>query len=271
LKKVLFTYLDGTLLDLSSYSSKVVQSAVSRLKDADISIVFCSSKTFAEQQRYLSQLNLREPAIVENGSAIFLSQHEHLQHFFSDQLKWVNGTPTVVLGTDNRAISKALLSYAHDRYPGLQCYANQSVAQVSAITGLDTKSALLAFQRDFSETIFNIKAGTKSFVELAKALKTHGLQCTPGSKYVTVTGAESSKGRAVKMLVEAYSRHNGEVSTFGIGDSVNDVTMLEAVDFPYLVQKPGGAWADIHLNNLTKTGAPGPHGWKIMAEEILAV
>jgi predicted mannosyl-3-phosphoglycerate phosphatase (HAD superfamily) len=51
LKKVLFTDLDGTLLDLSSYSSKVVQSAVSRLKDADISIVFCSSKTFAEQQR----------------------------------------------------------------------------------------------------------------------------------------------------------------------------------------------------------------------------
>jgi predicted mannosyl-3-phosphoglycerate phosphatase (HAD superfamily) len=151
----------------------------------------------------------------------------------------------------------------------LKYYANLSVAEISEITKLEPESSQKAKTRDFSETIFNADITSDEYAQFERAVNSKGFQCIPGSKYITISGKDTDKGRAVRILINIFKQKYGEVISFGAGDSLNDLPMLNVVDFPYLVQKPDKSWADIHLNKLTKVAAIGPEGWNIMAEEIL--
>ena len=51
------------------------------------------------------------------------------------------------------------------------------------------------------------------------------------------------------------------VKTIGIGDSRNDIPMLEAVDQPAVVRRKDGTWLELPLKNLYKARGEGPEGW----------
>ena len=72
LKIVVFTDLDGTLLDRTTYSYASAVPALESLRQKKIPIVFCSAKTSAEQEAYRKELGIGDPFIVENGGAIFI-------------------------------------------------------------------------------------------------------------------------------------------------------------------------------------------------------
>jgi len=73
-KLVVFTDLDGTLLDPVTYSYERALPFIERLQQMSIPIVFCSHKTRAEQEVYRQELGISDPFIVENGGAIFIPQ-----------------------------------------------------------------------------------------------------------------------------------------------------------------------------------------------------
>jgi predicted mannosyl-3-phosphoglycerate phosphatase (HAD superfamily) len=56
---VIFTDLDGTLLDLETYSYLPALEALGRVISGGVPLVFCSSKTSSEQQHYQEQLGIR--------------------------------------------------------------------------------------------------------------------------------------------------------------------------------------------------------------------
>jgi HAD superfamily hydrolase (TIGR01484 family) len=68
---VLFTDIDGTLIDHHTYDAGFTHDAVHALIDKGVAVVFCSSKTFAEQHYLQQQLGIRQPMIVENGGGVF--------------------------------------------------------------------------------------------------------------------------------------------------------------------------------------------------------
>ncbi len=72
MKRIVFTDLDGTLLDSNTYSYQKSLAAINRVKEAGIPIIFCSAKTRAEQETYRRELALFHPFVVENGGAIFI-------------------------------------------------------------------------------------------------------------------------------------------------------------------------------------------------------
>ena len=74
LKPIIFTDLDGTLLDLETYSYKRALPSIEYLRSQNVPIIFCSVKTKAEQEVYRKELQINDPFIVENGGAIFISQ-----------------------------------------------------------------------------------------------------------------------------------------------------------------------------------------------------
>lgn len=266
MKKLLFTDLDGTLLDLETYSCELVKGSVQRLKSAGVSIIFCSSKTWAEQEYYLKELELDGPAIVENGSGIILPNNSNLS---IRNKKPMLEHQVVALGKSSDEVLSVLREAANQYYPELKYYANQSDEEIAQITRLPLDAATKAKKRDFSETLFNANPHGDAYRQFEKALHIHGLQCIPGSKYITITSSESDKGQAVKILIDAYKRKYGDVISYGAGDSLNDLAMLKVVDFPYLVQKTDRSWTAMHLNKMTKVGAVGPEGWIIMAKEIM--
>lgn len=269
MKKLLFTDLDGTLLDLETYSADQVKESVEHLKKAGISIIFCSSKTWEEQKFYLHELNLNEPAIVENGSGLFLPKDFELKVKNQEQKETtIRNQRAIILGKSYKEVLSIIETNVNDL--GLKFYANQSVEEIAELTGLSIEAARNAKSRNFSETLFNVNPESTSYQDFEKSLNDDGFQCIPGSRYVTVTGSESNKGTAVNLVIEAYKSSFDEVISFGVGDSRNDFEMLEAVDFPYLVQKPDYTWATMDIPNLSKVAAVGPAGWNIMAKEILS-
>jgi mannosyl-3-phosphoglycerate phosphatase len=56
----------------------------------------------------------------------------------------------------------------------------------------------------------------------------------------------------------------------GIGDSFNDVPLLDMADTPVIVQKPGSTWENINVPGLRKVKGVGPEGWNNFIMSSLA-
>ncbi len=71
-KLIIFTDLDGTLLDYSTYSFEAAIPALQLLKEKNIPLIICSSKTGKEIEHYRKKLGNTHPFISENGGGIFI-------------------------------------------------------------------------------------------------------------------------------------------------------------------------------------------------------
>ena len=67
---LVFTDLDGTLLDHDDYGFAPALPALERLRAAAVPLIPTTSKTLAETARLSRALGNGHPCIVENGSAI---------------------------------------------------------------------------------------------------------------------------------------------------------------------------------------------------------
>ena len=68
---IIFTDLDGTLLDHRTYTYEPALKALSVIKSHQIPLILTSSKTKAEIEKLQSSLTLKDPFIFENGSGVF--------------------------------------------------------------------------------------------------------------------------------------------------------------------------------------------------------
>lgn len=265
MRKILFSDLGGTLLDFESYSCAKTSRAVQALKSQGVSIVFCSSKSRAEQEFYRSSLEVTDPFIVENGSAVFIPKGYFKQKIpFNSYI--TEHYEVIVLGKPVGFIREVIEKARQELSLPLLCYFDLPVEEVSMYTGLALKSCRRAMQREFSETILKGRA-TDAFNGL---LAQHELRNIPGSKFQTIVSDQADKGKAVDILLSLYQNEWGEVMSYGVGDSMNDFEMLQSVHDPYLVQQPSGVWADLDNESIKKVNGVGPSGWNKVAEIILS-
>jgi mannosyl-3-phosphoglycerate phosphatase family protein len=251
-RRVVFSDLDGTLLDARTYSPAGSREAAKRLQAAGIPLIFCSAKTWGEQLPLRAALGVAGPCIVENGSAI-------LQPDGSWQ----------ALGITAAAIRQGLGRIREETGLRFQTFGEVETAQVAAVTGLSIEAAALAQQREYSETVFTPFTSAE-FRRFQSACTEAGLNALMGGRFYTVTGRGADKGRAVRLLSGLLRRQYGEILTIGIGDSPNDAPMLGAVDRAYLVERPGGGWHEVTVPGLIHAAAPGPAGFSWMVESLLA-
>lgn len=64
---IIFTDLDGTLLDRQTYSWDAARPALGLIKERSIPLALCSSKTRAEIEVIRKELDNPDPFICENG------------------------------------------------------------------------------------------------------------------------------------------------------------------------------------------------------------
>ncbi|MEM6509588.1 MAG: HAD hydrolase family protein, partial [Pseudomonadota bacterium] len=69
---LIFTDLDGTLLDHDSYECEVIKPFLAKLNDTGVNVIFNTSKTFAEVTDIQKGLDHHQPFIVENGAAVYI-------------------------------------------------------------------------------------------------------------------------------------------------------------------------------------------------------
>jgi mannosyl-3-phosphoglycerate phosphatase family protein len=258
---VVFTDLDGTLLDVESYSWEPARGTLARLEAAGVPVVPVTSKTRAEVEPLMAALGLDGPFIVENGGAIFVPA----------------GTPpapipgarrqgryeVVPLGAPYAALRARLTAVRQAHGASLVGFGDLSVEEVVAATGLPPEAAALAKRREYDEP-FRLDAAARR-PEVLEALTAGGLRITEGAHFAHLTGA-GDKGAAVRRLADAYRRLRPALVTVGAGDGPNDIPLLAAVGRPLLVPRPDGT---VHpaltaaLPGAAVAPAPGPVGWAL--------
>jgi mannosyl-3-phosphoglycerate phosphatase family protein len=261
---VIFTDLDGTLLDLETYSFQPAVAVVHCLIARNIPLIFCSSKTRREQEFYQQQLGLRAPMIVENGAAIVIPA-DYFQRELPSQVE--AEAQVIELGVPVSFIRQELQRIKREVKLNVTGFADLSLAELCAWTGLDAEAARRAQQRDYSETLVGAMTEDK-VTALTESLQAQGLACTRGSRFSTVTSAQSDKGKAVQWLSEMFRQKFGAICTIGLGDSHNDLPMLRAVDRAFLLQEPSGSTLSHSANVQIVTGT-GSAVWAAQINRLL--
>lgn len=259
---VVFTDLDGTLLDSRTYSFDAAGEALDELHTRSIPVILVSSKTRAEIEPLRSRLRTEHPFIVENGGAILIPAG----YFPFPIPAAIPSAPYLIieLGTPYTKLRHALKEMAREIGTPLRGYGDMSIDEVVQRTGLSSEEASLAKQRHYDEPFITDSQGVLDHA-LASAARHHGLRWTKGDRFHHLMGCQD-KGDAVRHLIHLFQRSARDkhqiLTTVALGNSLNDVPMLAVADTPILVQLTDGSYAtNIDLPGLIRAPAPGPAGW----------
>ena len=263
---IIFSDLDGTLLDHDTYAYTETLEALRLIKDQKIPLILCSSKTRLEIEWYRKRLGLQDPFISENGAAIFIGKEMVAVH---DVPFVTHGSYKVIeLGTPYQSIKKSFAGIKTETGLNLFGFSEMSVAQVAEFTGLSPDMAALAHARDYSEPFLFMEEENRVAV-LEEAVHKRGLKITRGGRFYHLIG-DSDKGEAVRILKKLYNKAGSPTISIGLGDSLNDVPMLENVDVPVLVKKKNGRYESCpRLKKMVFAPGIGPKGWNRAVLDIL--
>lgn len=259
---VVFSDLDGTLLDGETYSFDAADDALEVLRARSIPVILVSSKTRAEIELLRSRLRNEHPFIVENGGAVIIPA----AYFPFPITAAIASGPYLVLelGLPYAQLRRALRKIERDLGVPLRGYGDMSVDEVARRTGLSSEEAALSKQRAYDEP-FIVEGEGWDDRALDKAVTDHHLRWTRGDRFHHLMGLQD-KGEAVCHLIRLFQRkaqgeHN-TLTTVALGNSPNDVPMLAVTDKAILVQLADGSYAaGIDLPGLIHAPAPGPAGW----------
>lgn len=266
MKKVLFTDLDGTLLDFFDYSYDAALPAVEALKKRNTPIVFCTAKTLAENEYYRKEMGIEDPFIVDNGGAIFIPMGYFSFGYFDCKKK--GGYCVIELGASYIELREALKEIREETGFKITGFGDMTAEEVAEDANLSVDKAALAKKKEYNESFIFEEPDEKEAI-LFEKIREKGFSFTHGGRYYNIHGKNADKGKAVTILTELFEKEYGAVKTIGVGDSKNDIPMLKSVEQPAIVKNKKGAWLDISLPKLYKAKGEGPEGWVEVVEKFI--
>ncbi len=261
-KIIVFTDLDGSLLHPKTYSFIEALPALDLLREKDIPLVLCSSKTKAEIEVYRKRLQNGDPFVAENGGAIFVP----VGYFIFPTGSIRSGDYTIsAFGKPYAEIRKEFTELRESLHVPVKGFGDMTVKEISELTGLSPDEAELARQREFGEP-FVFERGTDE--RFLRAIEDRGLHWTQGRLHYLM--GDHDKGKAVRLLKQWYESKRGKLISIGIGDSLNDLPLLREVDRPVLVQKEDEGYDQrVRVPHLIKAKGIGPSGWNKAVLELI--
>ena len=254
---LVFTDLDGTLLDHHSYDYQPALPSLQQLSQQQVPVIFNSSKTAIEMQPLRQALALETPFIAENGSAIHLPLH----YFDPQQAASTQQFEVKHWGQDSSAIVDLVTQLRQSHGYRFNHFAAMSTAQVAECTGLSHDAAHLAKQRHASEPIL-WQDDEQALADFKQQIEAHQLRLIKGGRFYHVLGP-TDKARAMTWLVERYSDyHQMTFTSVALGDGEHDRAMLEAADIPIVIQAANGQSLQLNNNKTLYTHRQGPSGWQ---------
>ena len=237
-KPIIFTDLDGTLLDHHTYGYGPALPLLEKLKGLGIPVIANTSKTRSEWLHMADEIDNGDAFVVENGSAICLPDGS-----------------SVVFGEKRERILECLAGF-REKY-SFECFSDWEVADIVAATGLDAESAARSAQREYSEPLI-WKGTEQEKYEFIAELNSKGLETLQGGRFLHVLG-QTDKGKAVEWFRD---QDQDVFPIIALGDGPNDIAMLKAADIGIVIASPTGReLAFESQNQIIRSTIEGPEGW----------
>lgn len=260
---ICFTDLDGTLLNHDDYRYEAAIPILQKLKAAGVPIIPNTSKTRAEVVDLRTALGLTDPFVVENGSGIFLDRNDHRFNLptqaSSDHFNQVN------LGVSYAEAQVALKDLGQWIGEPLKGFGTMTETELVSATQLPLTDLKRACDREFSEPF--LKPASVSVEALEFWAAQHQYQILVGNRFCHLLGLKAGKGKAVQTLKAAF-RTTERITTVGLGDSPNDLSMLEAVDMPIVIPGVNGPHPQLAVQGWTVAPEPGCRGWAAAMNDV---
>ena len=266
---LVFTDLDGSLLDHYSYSYEEAMPAIKALSRAGCPLIFNSSKTAAEIRKLRQEIDNTHPFIVENGSAVYIPAG-----YFDDNIapdRDEEGAYDIhTFGPGYQSLLTQLHSLRSSKGYSFRGFADFNDEDVAQLTGLDIAEATMARTRTASEPLLwdDSEEALESFRKELESLK---LSLTRGGRFYHVMG-QTDKAQALQWLAYRYRMTwpKRQWTTVALGDGPNDLAMLEAADIAVTIPPAvGEPLMLVRSDNVICPEAPGPRGWQFAIEKIM--
>jgi mannosyl-3-phosphoglycerate phosphatase len=265
---MIFTDLDGTLLDRNTYGWEEALPALDLCIRLDIPVILVSSKTRAEMEVLRSKLSLSAPFISENGGGVFFPAETfgdpaHGATFNNGLWEWSLGYPYALL-------IKGLQEIRDELGWNIKGFSDMSIKEISDLTNLDQEASRLAAMREYDEPfiLFGDDPPPDEAV-LFKTVEQKGLKVVSGGRFYHLQG-KNDKGLAMEKILSWYRQFHDKIVSIALGDSPNDFPMLERADYPVLVRSHDHFPAlKKRIPRLRITSEVGPRGWNSAVLDIL--
>ena len=251
---VIFTDLDGTLLDHKDYSYQAAIPCLDFLYKNHIPLIFTSSKTAVEIEKFCLKTNFYHPYIAENGGLLSIPKN-----YFNKNKKNTKEYIKEFIGLSRSEINQAL-NYFEDTYK-FRSFNQMNLKELIDHTGLSKQQALYANQRDATEPLLWLDEETK-LSKFAEELKQYNLTLVSGGRFHHVMG-NHDKATTMSILIEKFSTYYmQQITSIALGDSPNDLKMLKNATYGIVIPNPHAPKMCIEKHaNLQYAENIGPQGW----------
>jgi len=250
------TDLDGTLMD-ENYDISPARKTLNLLAELDIPVIPCTSKTAAEVRYFRNENGLFDPYIVENGAAVY------------GYSKKVSSEWELILGKSYKELKVILMDISNLVNYQLTPLNDLNHNQIFKLTGLSDQGIIRALDRQWSVPFLN--PPDDIFKEMILISQSYNVHVFKGNRMSHLLSNKSHKGEAVNKLKEHLKNTN--VKIIALGDSQNDLPLLEYADISIVI--PGKNGPNKYLQNGINNGrfklanAPHAKGWSNSVEDFL--
>ena len=264
---LIFTDIDGTFINNDTFDEGSNTETIWELQQAQHLVVFNTSKTFDEVDYFQKRIKTSLSFICETGGGIYLAN----DHF--ETTKPLRGEYQILYEsrkTDD--FKEQIQSEINENYrDDLIFFDDLSDDEKSSLSGLSGYDLDLASNRDFS-ILIKWKSTKSKFNEFKLFLKKYKLNLITGGRFSHIC-SENDKGKATKLLIDKTKKFlkKSNIVTVGIGDSKNDLEMLDIVDFPCIVKSPNNhlLHESFDMKNITFSEYEAPKGWIECIEKVV--
>ncbi|MEI7228306.1 mannosyl-3-phosphoglycerate phosphatase-related protein [Pectobacterium carotovorum] len=253
-KLIIFSDLDGSLLDHETYRWDAAQPWLTRLANEAIPLIITTSKTEAEVEPLRRSLGLEPyPYIAENGAIAVLPPTWQTHPDYPR--KRIDMEYSVI-----RARLAQLRAFGF-RFKG---FGDMNSEEIAEMTGLTVQDARRAQQREGSEPLLWLDE-QNALPRFCQLLADAGLSLTQGGRFYHVMSAQTSKGFMVNWIKTQYiEKCDTDITTIGLGDGPNDISLLCVVDCAVLIKGKGNQIVNLpesYSGKQYRTQHSGPQGW----------
>ncbi|MGN1386024.1 MAG: HAD-IIB family hydrolase [Bacillus sp. (in: firmicutes)] len=231
MKKIIFSDMDGTIVDYNGVRHPKDKEMIQKLREAGHYFAFCTGRNEKEAQVLIDTYDFPYDFLVLNNGAHIVDQQgkdmfrkqvpgdvgkdiiQHCLNYDNMKISFYNGQHTIGSVKGKTCILGPNGFVETDLYNFNEEYQKMNAFDIIALVQLDKEiNHILDIQNHIKEKHGAIALGTLNTI------------------YMDITVADCSKGTGITTLCGLL---NENLETYCIGDSFNDISMFKVADYPY--------------------------------------